>query len=163
MRGKSLGFFATKSDMFSLVEAIDATSSINITQAGEVVDGKLTVFSRLVDVPGLGVSSHPTSVLNDFYLICKPGVAVSLRKVSTKQGGVRYILDQKENLGTLVFRPGGEYFGEGIIVSEVSTIYQSGDGLDLFKLFEKKIKGNFKKNSLLLCRARSLRGPCEGY
>ena len=145
LHGKILVFFATKNDMLSLVEVIDESSSLNITRAGAVADGDLKAFNRLVDIPGLGVSLHPTNVLNDFYLICKPGVKVSLREVSRRQGGVRYILDQKENLDAVVFRPGGEYFEEGIVVSEVSTIYRSGDSLELFKLFEKKIKKKFSR------------------
>lgn len=145
MKAKRINFFALKNDISSLIGEIERVTKIRATPIGDVSKEQMKNPISLANIPNLGVSPSPDNALNPAYLVWATDDDIRAREVNLKGGGIRNIVDQRNNPQTVILRPGGERPEGGIICGEISTIYDTAESLYLYRLFEKLIKMNFTK------------------
>lgn len=145
MASKQLQFFATKSDLCSLLKNVEAKISIVYFRMGHVDDPIVEPCFSLLDDPSLGTEMYPDGARKAAYIVMAASEQIVIRKIQLRAGGVTYAIDQLSNPNSVVFAPGGKVEEVGLLSGSVSTVHDSVLSLDIFAIFSKQIKKEFSR------------------
>ena len=71
---------------------------------------------------------------------------VRVQPVPQRRGGVKYIVDSRQNaLSNITFQPGGLYGNDGLISVQLGTALEDDASLQLFRLFYERLFNGFVK------------------
>jgi hypothetical protein len=133
-------FFATRSDLVPVLEAIEKERDLKYVQFGWSDTQAATSFPTLTAIPNLGTASHESAINCSSFLICRKQDAIKPRTVPG-----RYVFDQLLNPETVTFTPGG-LWGDGILLyGRFATASTSVFSLELMKLCGMAVRKRFKK------------------
>lgn len=145
MAKNQIMFFATTADIVSVLSALEVAESLQYTRAGLFNTNRPQCYLSYVDIPEFGRTTHPNAVGNPMYLLSSPEVRIKVRNVPQKSGGVLFAIDQLENPGSIVFRPGGWYGNDVILYGMVGTVSQTAESKRLYVLAAKIVRKHFTK------------------
>ena len=137
------GFFATRSDLLSLFERVEAKASLHYVRTGlfDNKSMKRIVSARYIEHLGIALVGDRNHVPS--YLIINAKSRLDIREVPQRRGGVKYAVDQRKNPKSIALNPGGEFDGGAIIEGQVGTVSRDSDSLSLFTLVSKELKREF--------------------
>lgn len=137
-------FFATRSDLISLLEKVECQRQIYYVRIGLFDSAMLqyAVNARCIEQLGVALAGDQNQVPS--YLIVDAKTEVDVEKIPQRRGGVKYVVDQLQNSKSIVLKPGGEFENIAIIAGEFGTVSRDGDSLSLLSLVSKQLRKDFK-------------------
>lgn len=142
---KSLSFYATSSDLKTLLAEIESKRPLRYVVAGSSSTQAARYFDSALQVPDLGVAREGDQSRETFFLVTNANTDVEVQTVPQRRGGILYFIDQERNPRSIVLRPGGLFQNECIIAGQVGTASTDEESEDLLKLFSKAIRKKFVK------------------
>ncbi len=140
MRGKRVTFFATEQDFQHLIRAFEATAQCQYFEAGGFDNPDIPTYTSLRDVPTLGRVQNHSTVLAPRLLLLPLDVTLTVRPVSQRAGGVRYLVDQLANPYGFLLTIGGTFQPGVLVASEASTLATDATSLALFASWAKAVR-----------------------
>lgn len=145
MKGKQILFFATASDIATLIEELEASYSVKYYEMGLFDFEPDKSYDSAFEVSNIG-HSRSGDWNSDLRLMMVPkGSSLIVREVFQKKGGIKYAVDPLENQTSICFQFGGVYKDGILIGGSCSTLFISDFSLDIFNFFSSRLKKEFKK------------------
>lgn len=138
-------FFATKTDLSSLLQVIESERHLQFVETGLFDSPGVEPIHSLLNVPSLGRLSVGDHNQGPCYLIFNQGLPINVRAVPQRRGGIKYAVDQQGNQKTISFRPSGTFGENCLIDGQVGTISSDPCSLELFRSVCKEIKRQYMK------------------
>lgn len=145
MAKHQVSFFATKSDLESLLRAIESSRKLVFVKTGLFDSPSIEPIYSLLTVSDLGCMNVGDQNQSACYLAASREINIVVRPVPQRRGGVKYAVDQLANPLTIYFRTGGS-FGEGILIAgHMGVASDNPFSIELFQLFYKEARRQFSK------------------
>ena len=134
-------------DIEEILKNIESMADVKYYKTGLFSSYDFPVFDSILNVPNVGIVFTGDWNRIDNFLILKKHTQLNVRNVPQRTGDVKFAVDQLINTNSIEIKLGGIYSEkENIIVAgRVSTVSDDKDSEELFKLYTKKIKKEFKK------------------
>ena len=114
-------------------------------------------YASALAVPHFGVSQTGRLAAADHnYIVVPKGASIVVQDVPQRRGGVRYVIDHREN-ASVVFRPGGMFGKDCLIAGELGTPRADEVSLAIWKLFSRHFFREFVKIGLYRVGPEALR------
>ena len=162
MKTKQISFFSTDDELRNIFESV----SIDIDFCVTKIDGSEfpATHESISSVLNFCIAQHGDENFEDSYLLSPCGESVTVRKLVTKSGHTRFILDQALNPRSVFVRPGGVLANKNaIIAGKIGTISDDEWSLKLLSEFKRSVKNNFKKHKSFFVSAESERMLKSGF
>jgi hypothetical protein len=160
MKSKQLFFFATKRDLFELVNFLDSSFNIKYAEAG-LLNNKVNCISSLHSAIELHLMEYGDWNFNKRYIVLPRDVDLQIREIQQRAGGVKYAVDQMKNNDSIVIFLGGKYNEEAIIASKIGTISQTEFATNMMKNLSAYFKKYKKVEEFFIC-SEALKAAEEG-
>src|ERR1700682_6507859 len=108
-KSTSYNFFAVPKDLITILQAVESQQSLRYVECGLFDEAERPVFYGFSSLPNLGIAKAGDYKFEPTFLILLPETPLKVRSVPQKRGGIKYAVDQLENTGTVVLKPGGMY------------------------------------------------------
>ncbi len=157
-------FYSTKKDILGVTEQLESSDPIKYVRFGQTTKLPPESYSSAMQIPHLGIATHPSSVGCEKYLVCDPETTIRPRPLKTLSesdvnrsiipnkeplidliGVERYALDQLFNPNTITFSSGGLWKDQFLLHGGIGTASQSEFSEELMKRFLSAIKKSFIK------------------
>ena len=145
MAKNQISFFATKSDLESLLRAIESKRQLLFVTTGLFDSPRVEPMESVLAARDLGRIDVGDANQSACYLVANREIAVEVRSVPQKSGGVKYSVDQLANPRTIAFRPSGSFGERCLIAGQVGTASDNPSSLELFQMFSKEVRNQFAK------------------
>lgn len=140
----SVHFFATSSDLRSIIVEVESKQQLRYCRAGMFDSPDVLMLPSGLEIPHLGLSLSGDQNLEPWWLVLLPGTDVTARAIPQRGGGTRYAIDQLSLPESLAFRPGGT-FGECVIAGQAGMASDNPVSRLLFDLFSSEIRQHFRR------------------
>lgn len=141
-------FYALNPDLTAVLERVDPASELIFVLAGNYEAANFSLakktFANWHEIPGLGVATSHSSISCNSYLVHRPGIDLSLRRIGAGSGA-RICIDQLLNPDTVTFTPGGRFDEETVLSGRVATVSSSTEAVELMKRFRSAVRKHFRK------------------
>lgn len=139
---KRIKFFLDIDDTKNYLEALSQENKIYFYSNVVHRNGELVAMEYL-DIPHIGVNNSGNHT-SEFYIVLDQTIPIHFRKIENGES-VSFSIDQYDNPDSIVYRPGGRFDENRIMIGEISTISNSPMSLQLMSVFEKHLKKECKK------------------
>lgn len=126
--------YTTQDDLSTIAMLVSAKRPLQFVIAGLFDDNGPILMSDLTD-------SLPCST----YLAFDKGANVAVRPIPQRNGGLKYAIDQLENLHTVVLQSGGLVDGKRLIAGQIGTTSIESNSVEIYTLFAKEVRRKFEK------------------
>lgn len=140
-----IGFFATRSDLVSLLTGAESNRRVHYAEAGLFDDDTIIVYRSSEEIPKLGEIDTLDPNQGRVLLIADLDVQFSMRAVPQRRGGMKFALDQKENPDTVSLLPGGQFDDQTVVAGNFATCTDSPASLALLGLLNQIAKEKWRK------------------
>ena len=145
MASKQIHIFATKKDLVESLGKIEAEREFTYYPCGLFDSPEVSKFKSLLEWQHLGIHKTKDHVTGDRFLVLNCQVALKIREVPQKKGGVKYAIDQLLNPSSIVFAPGGFYQDNYLITGHIGTASDDSDSIELYNFFCKRFTKGYSK------------------
>lgn len=145
MTKNQLSFFATKTDLESFLRHIESERQLQFVETGLFDLPNVEPIHSLLDAPNLGHLRAGDHNNGPCFLVAGREISIDVRPVPQHRGGTKYAVDQERNRKTIAFRPGGAFGENCLIDGQVGTISDDSSSLELFRLFRKEMRRQFRR------------------
>lgn len=139
----SVRLFATTEDLRPVLAAIESRHDLQYLECGLFEQEPRPIIQSLSSLALLGTAPTGDANREPTYLVGHKSTAINIRQVPQRKGGNRFAVDQLNNPGTIVFRPGGEYFDSAVISGLVGTVKDDLTAKGLLNAFSNEIRSRF--------------------
>lgn len=136
--------FATRRDLELGSIAIERQQELQYVDCSAAESASPIRYDSLLDLPDLGVNRTGNHLLPAF-LVMPRKARVHVQSVPQRKGGVRYVVDQLGNPGSIVFQPGGMFEAKCLVAGHIGTIHDDPGARQLFRTFSAVVTKGFKK------------------
>lgn len=137
-------FFATADDLLPVLDHVESKLSLAYTLTGLFTSPLISAIARGVDIPTLRKPTKgPNAINSPSYLVTPFDVAVQVRDVSQKSGGMLYAVDQLINPESIILSHGGFFSPEILLYGRVGTVSDSAVAKTLYRAFANAISKQF--------------------
>ncbi|HNR16791.1 MAG TPA: hypothetical protein PKG90_09030 [Chitinophagaceae bacterium] len=144
--GKEAFFYASQKDIYNFTSSLEKENRYKYNLAGLRTLDETKPYNSLADFPNLGIADADNDIECKRILVYNADKEIIVREIPQSKGGIKYGIDQLKNKDTIIFSPGGELAGkDAIIQGSISTISDSGTGVEIFNVFLNCLKKDFKK------------------
>ena len=140
---RAVHYFAARRDLIPVFIAVESKSPLQYIWSRMSDTPDILRLRTYQEIPSIGIAMTGDSNSEPFWLASDVDVAISVEAIPQKQGGTRYVADQRMNPQTVVLTLGGVFRDIGVIPGEVSTCTTDPDSRRLLELFRKEIKKHF--------------------
>ena len=137
---KAIQFFATKSDLEGLFEAVEKSLPLIFVEAGRFDSPSPSIFHSIKELPSLGKASANSSTNCRLYLVGELNLEIHARRLSSAP---RFAFDQLENPKTVICNPGGIWESRALIRGNIGTATKEAASMKLMRILDVNIKKNF--------------------
>jgi hypothetical protein len=137
--------FATAEDLVNVLHDVESEWSLKYVQVGLFERAEQTVFGSFSSLPDLGIALAGDSNFEPTFLVLPSEVPLRVRAVPQRRGGVKYAVDQLENPGTIIIRPGGRYGESVVIAGMVGSVHDDRETENLLNDFSQALKKHFTR------------------
>jgi hypothetical protein len=137
---KTIQFFATNSDLRSVLEAVEGHCRIQYIECGLFDVADRPVFATF--------SLRPTDYAPgsaDCFLVFSQEGTCKIRTVAQRRGEPKYAVDQMVNPGTVVLKPGVEMNDSALVAGTMGTIHDDNTSSMLMRIFAAEVKRRFQR------------------
>jgi hypothetical protein len=145
MASKQIHTFATKKDLVESLGRIEAEREFTYYSCGLLDSPEVLKFNSLLDWQHLGIHKTKDHVTGDRFLVLNHRIALKIREVPQRKGGVKYAVDQLFNPSSIIFAPGGFYQHDYLITGHIGTASDDSDSIELYKFFCKRFTKGYSK------------------
>lgn len=138
-------FYATKSDLQSLLSPIEAQRRLQFVTTGLFDTPNVRSKASLLEEPHLGVVTNGDPNQEPRFLIADRDVVINIREIPQRRGGVKYAIDQQSNPQTVAFAPGGCHELSYLLAGQVGTFSADISSRALYELIRHEIRRQFAK------------------
>ena len=142
---KRLDFFALKSDLLILLDAIESKVSMKYVLAETSSTAVTQEWTHGSEIPGLGRADGAQPSLCRSYLLTQCEIPIQPRRIQQFDGTTRFDVDQLLNPDSIVFTPAGEWKEEIILSGNVGTTSPSSVSQSLMKVTSGAMRRHFTK------------------
>ena len=137
MIGKSVVYnlFGTTNDLATALRVVEHDFDLEYVECGLFDDRQQPIRHTLSMLDELSIAHAGDSNLEKTFLLKPRERDLIIREVPQKRGATKYAVDQSENPGTVVIRPGGRYGDWVLIAGMVGTIHHDRDARRLIAAF----------------------------
>lgn len=143
MKSRTILFFAVQADLRPVLQAVEAKIVVHFVECGMFDSDVIDRRTNMSAFPELGIAKHGNANLEDMFLVLPGTASVVVRPVPQRRGGLKYAIDQIENPGTVVLRPGGAWGDSAVIQGMVGSVHGDPIAKQLMAFFSKEIKTRF--------------------
>lgn len=136
---KNRFFFATKPDLIKIIQTVEQSDKFKYIDGLYSDTREFKILNSLYDYEYLGIDLLGNRMSQQIMIINHLDEP-NPREIKLVAGGVRYAIDQLTNEGSIIFRPGGIYKNEYLIVGQISTMNNGAESIRIFKIFEKALR-----------------------
>ena len=144
-KSKVCNIFATAEDWVEVLQDVESQRSLKYVQVGLFEGAERPVFDSFSSLPDLGIAQAGDSNFEPTFLVLPSEVAIRVRTVPQRSSGAKYAVDQLENPGTIVIRPGGRYGESAVIAGMVGSVHDDPETENLFSDFSQALKKHFTR------------------
>jgi hypothetical protein len=150
--------YATASDMEPGLVDIERSMPLEYVLAGMFPTNETVRYPSALAVPNFGISrtGRGPTIDGHNYIVVPKGASIVVQDVPQRRGGVRYVIDNREN-PCVVFRPGGMFGRDCLIAGEVGTPRTDQVSLAIWNLFHRHFFREFVKIGLYRVGPEALR------
>jgi hypothetical protein len=130
MPGKQIAFFATSTDLSSLLAGVSADYPLDFVRAGLFEDSTIRRVGPDQLEPFAG------------YIVVGKGRPVSIRTVPQRRGRERFAVDQVENSDSVSLRVGGTLEGRRLVAGQLGT---AAGGVEIYALLRRALRDQFER------------------
>ena len=141
----SYNFFAVQEDLTLVFRAAERQLSLKYVETGLFDDPQRMVLTSFLELPNLGLAQTGNSNSEPTFLVLLSDAKVQVRTVPQRRGAMKYGVDQLENPGTVVIRPGGRFGDSALIAGMLGTVHTDSDALAILQAFCKPVEQLFTK------------------
>lgn len=165
MKSRQLMFFALFEDLEPLVKDIENRLDIQYFKSGMHESENIIQYNSIYEIPNAGFTSSGDWNKIDSYLVVKKNTLLNIREIQQKTGAIKFAVDQMINPNSIEIKLGGIYTEkENVIVAgRVATISNDDDSDELYKVFTKLFKKEFKKNGFFYVGKFAQEGLQKGW
>lgn len=145
MKSQTILFFAVQADLRPVLQAVEDKVAVHFAECGLFHSDVIDRRTNLSALPELGIAKYGDANFEDTFLVLPGTASVVVRSVPQRQGGLKYAVDQRENPGTVVLRPGGFWGDSSVIQGMVGSVHGDPIANELLASFSKEIKTRFTK------------------
>ena len=139
-------FFATAGDLLPVFSRAEARREVIYTLMGLFESRPGMAFSRGEELPTLRLVTEGRATIHcAAYLVTPAGVAVNVREVPQRAGGVRYAVDQLANPDSVVINHGGRPESGVLLAGQVGTCTGTDVSAALFRAYANAIARTFTR------------------
>jgi hypothetical protein len=138
-------FYATESDLASLLSWLEEQTKLQYTPTGLFDDGVPQAYLSYADIPDFGRPNHPSATVGPSFLVAVQGTPIQPYPVSRRDGGSRIAIDQRVNADTIVFWPGGRFGDKVVLYGQIGTVSDSVASKHLYDFMAKLFRKRFAK------------------
>ena len=137
------GFFATRANLLSLLEKVEAQRTLHYVRAGNHDSKSVEIIDNARSIEQLGIALVGDRNHVPSYLIVDAKTKVNTEIIQLRRGGVKYAVYQPKNPKSIAFNPGGEFGSDAIVAGDVGTVSRDTDSLALYMLISKQLRKDF--------------------
>jgi hypothetical protein len=137
---KTIQFFATKSDLESLFQAVEKIVPLIFIEFGRFDSPSPSIFRSVKELPDLGRASANSSTNCRSYLIAESSLDIHTRRLSSAPF---FAFDQLQNPKTVVCNPGGIWEDRVLIGGNVGTASKEAASANLMRIISANARKNF--------------------
>lgn len=148
MRGKQTAFFATKEDLFSVMENIESKFDMEYIEMGIFNSQEIIRNRSLTDITNNGYTNFPNWIsLDNRFMLIERDIPLKIREVILKDGTKRYAIDPMLNIKSVELSTGGIYTKKQnvLIAGRVGTVYDNDFSGCLYKAITAEMRKKFEK------------------
>ena len=147
MKSKQMMFFATISDFEAIMKSLEEQLSIKYYKTGLLDSDRVPTYDSIFEIPNLGHTKFGDWNSTDTFLILPINESLNVREVPQRIGGIKYAVDQKVNVDSIILNLGGIYDGaENVLIAgRVGTISEGSFAQNIYSIITKRIRKDFKK------------------
>jgi hypothetical protein len=139
-------FFATADDLLAVFSRVEAKRKVVYTLMGLFESRPVEAFTRGEDLPTLRRPPEDRSSVGcPAYLVTPVGVAVRVREVPQRAGGIRYAVDQLINPESMTINHGGRPEPGILLAGRVATCTGTEASAALFRAYANAIARTFTR------------------
>jgi hypothetical protein len=137
-------FFATADDLLTVFSRVEGKRDVIYTLMGLFESRPVEAFRGGEELPSLWRAPEGRStVCCSAYLVTPAGVAVNVRQVPQRGGGMRYAVDQLANPDSMEINHGGRPEAGVLLAGRVSTCTGTNLSVALFRAYANAIARTF--------------------
>ena len=148
MKSKQINFFATKNDLTPLAENIESAFELQYVEMGLFDESRIGKYTSFSAIPGVGLTKCHSSPTKDHrYMVVPRELAITVREVPLRKGGMKYAIDPMLNGSCVELSPGGIFVGkENVLILGRCGVVSSDDFSNrLYRKISLAIKRDFRK------------------
>jgi hypothetical protein len=139
-------FYATAADLLPVFEQVETKRILQYTRCGNFDAPEVVSFDSGILLPTLHQRlAHESAVAGPSYLISERSTHITARKISLRDGGQHYAIDQLQNPDTTVLLHGGIYKEGVLLYGRVDTASKTKVALQLQGAFNRALQYHFKQ------------------
>ena len=142
---KSINIFSTRSDLASVVTAVELRHPLEYAVAGMFDEPPSTLKGSITDLEDFGIANSSDQNHNHCYLAYPCGTTLVVRPVPQRKGGTKYAVDQLENPQSVSIVPGGVFDNSCVIAGQIGTTSNDALSLELANLFAREVRKQFSR------------------
>jgi hypothetical protein len=163
MSGHQVYFYATREDLDPVIRGVEAVAGFRYARTGLHTSQEYPEYPSALQIPSLGRATGDSTALCEAYLVVRKEEKIAVREVRQNSGEMRYAVDQLINPRSIVFQSGGLRDGRVIIHGRAATTAQSEEAKEIFSLFKKCLKKDFRKRGAFYVGPTAMRLKDEGF
>ena len=138
-----LQFFATKSDMETLLGTLEDRISLKYVAFGDSDGLGAVTYERGSDLPRLGYARSESA--GDHYLMVAKQESVVVRPVELRDGTKRYVVDQLANPKSVVLSPGGIWGDDVLLYGRFATVSEEREAQAIMRRASHALRKKFRR------------------
>ena len=142
-----LHFYATQSDLESVIRKIEETASFCYALTGSHPTPSYPTYNSAIEIPDLGHATADSSMGCKSYLVLRQGQKIAARKIPQNAGGTRHAVDQLANPDSITFQPAGIRGNATVIHGRIATTGTTMEAKTIFATFQRHFKKHFVKRA----------------
>lgn len=143
MMARPTTIYATKDDITDWLTVPVSECGLAFTLAGSFSTPNVSTYVQLDAVPNLGFAMSGDQLREPIFLIHKRDMNVSVREVHQRRGGVRYLIDQRENPACVGVCFGGQYGDAFVISGQLGHGTDAPESKDLHQILLSRLRATF--------------------
>lgn len=144
-KSKVCNIFGTAEDLIEVLQEVESQRPLKYVRVGLFEGAERPVFSGFSSLPDLGIAQTGDSNFEPTFLVLPLEVPFQVRAVPQRRGGVKYAVDQQENPGSIVIRPGGRYGDVAVIAGMVGSVHDDDETENLLSDFSEALEKHFTR------------------
>jgi len=137
-------FFTTKTDIIRIIQKVEQKQKLKYIEMGSYDSKDIKILHSMEEYVHIGINLLGDHQSQSFIVLERNDI-LHIREVEQIKGGMKYCVDQMENMDSIILWTGGTYEEKYLICGHIGTIHKTPKSKELLHIFQKVIKKECSK------------------